>query len=288
MFGGSFLAGLIPLSMNLAEERLKLVSTCGAGILVGTALIVIIPEGVETVYDSSTASVATESHSRRSTDDNYKEYIGVALISGFALMFIVDQITVQTGSHSHSRVAVSVTELRDLASPEQHNASKTTASATLGLMVHAAADGIALGAASASDSNTSIGFIVFVAIMLHKAPSAFALSSFLLQEKQPRRSIRNHLLAFSAAAPSCALLTYAVIMYAGSARQTMTAAWTGLLLLFSAGTFLYVSCVHILPEVYSTHYNHDHSHDKMLSHPQIICLLLGFFCPLLLSFEVSF
>jgi zinc transporter 9 len=47
--------------------------------------------------------------------------------------------------------------------------------------VHAAADGIALGAASLTDK-AEIEFIIFLAIMLHKAPAAFGLTSFLLHE----------------------------------------------------------------------------------------------------------
>ena len=53
-----------------------------------------------------------------------------------------------------------------------------------GLVVHAAADGIALGAASLTDK-TEIEFIIFLAIMLHKAPAAFGLTSFLLHEVLP-------------------------------------------------------------------------------------------------------
>ena len=45
--------------------------------------------------------------------------------------------------------------------------SKSTWTATLGLVVHAAADGIALGAASAT-SRFNVELIVFMAIMLHK------------------------------------------------------------------------------------------------------------------------
>lgn len=41
------------------------------------------------------------------------------------------------------------------------------------------ADGIALGAA-ATTSHTDVEFIVFLAIMLHKAPAAFGLVTFLL------------------------------------------------------------------------------------------------------------
>jgi solute carrier family 39 (zinc transporter), member 9 len=52
MFGGSFLAGNLPLMFILPQDKVRLISAYGAGLLVGTALIVVIPEGIETVYDS--------------------------------------------------------------------------------------------------------------------------------------------------------------------------------------------------------------------------------------------
>jgi zinc transporter ZupT len=47
---GSFLAGSIPLAFRFSEDRLKLLTTFGSGLMVGTALIVILPEGVETLF----------------------------------------------------------------------------------------------------------------------------------------------------------------------------------------------------------------------------------------------
>ncbi|KAL8942526.1 MAG: hypothetical protein Q9211_001351, partial [Gyalolechia sp. 1 TL-2023] len=49
----SFLAGSLPLSFALSQSRLQLISTIGMGVLVGTSLIVIIPEGVDTLYSAS-------------------------------------------------------------------------------------------------------------------------------------------------------------------------------------------------------------------------------------------
>ena len=45
--------------------------------------------------------------------------------------------------------------------------ARCNVTATLGLVVHAAVDGIALGAA-ATTSHTEVEIIIFVAIMLHK------------------------------------------------------------------------------------------------------------------------
>jgi zinc transporter 9 len=50
MFFGCYLAGSIPLALTLSEGLLRRVTTFGAGLLIGTALLVIIPEGVEALY----------------------------------------------------------------------------------------------------------------------------------------------------------------------------------------------------------------------------------------------
>jgi hypothetical protein len=49
---GSFLAGYLPLTVAMSPERLDSVATMGAGLLIGAVFIVIIPEGVETLYAS--------------------------------------------------------------------------------------------------------------------------------------------------------------------------------------------------------------------------------------------
>lgn len=50
MFLGSYFAGSIPMMFNMSESRMRMVSIFGAGLLLGTALSVIIPEGVESLY----------------------------------------------------------------------------------------------------------------------------------------------------------------------------------------------------------------------------------------------
>lgn len=61
------------------------------------------------------------------------------------------------------------------------NPSERNVTATVGLVVHAAADGIALGAA-ATTNHRDVEIIVFLAIMLHKAPASFGLVTFLMHE----------------------------------------------------------------------------------------------------------
>jgi zinc transporter 9 len=104
-------------------------------------------------------------------------------------------------------------------------------------VIHAAADGIALGASS---SDTGLSFIIFLAIMVHKAPASFGLTSVLLKQGLSSRTARAHLLVFSLAAPLGAMATFLFVQMMGSstADEAGTHWRTGMLLLFSGGTFL--------------------------------------------------
>jgi zinc transporter 9 len=117
--------------------------------------------------------------------------------------------------------------------------SARTLATTLGLVIHAAADGIAMGASSTTE-DMKLGFIIFFAIMIHKAPAAFGLTSVLLKQGLSKRAARGHLIVFSLAAPVGALATWFLIVLLGGDNTGDGSGqwWTGMLLLFSGGTFL--------------------------------------------------
>ncbi|XP_072313867.1 zinc transporter ZIP9 [Eucyclogobius newberryi] len=291
MLVGCYVAGTIPLAVNFSEEKLKLVTVLGAGLLCGTALAVIIPEGVHALYEeileghhshaqsgvvevSEAKAEAVEALAAGGTHEHNHEQlhacIGVSLVLGFVFMLLVDQIG---SAHVHSTD-----------DPEAGRAAASKITTTLGLVVHAAADGVALGAA-ASTSQTSVQLIVFVAIMLHKAPAAFGLVSFLMHAGLERNRIRKHLLVFALAAPVLAMLTFAGLSQSSKEALSDVNA-TGVAMLFSAGTFLYVATVHVLPEVGGG--GHSHSPNgpnggKGLSKVEVAALVLGCLIPLVLS-----
>lgn len=259
MLIGSYLAGSIPLVVSLSEEKLKVVTVFGAGLLVGTALAVIIPEGIRALYSdmitahhhsehnnlpatamNPAASVPHsdfEGHDHSDEPTEHSSIIGLSLVLGFVFMMLVDQISTRRNAGVISQ-------------------SDRNSTATIGLVVHAAADGIALGAA-ATTSHHDVEMIVFLAIMLHKAPAAFGLVSFLLHEGIDRQRIRRHLVIFSMSAPLLTLLTYFGI---GQEQKETLSSFnaTGIAMLFSAGTFLYVATVHVLPELTSNSGGHGH------------------------------
>lgn len=372
--GSSFLAGTLPLSFNLTPSQIRTVSLLGTGVLVGASLIVIIPEGIETMYgaaikshahnvphpqpkipsahtqqkgaikpvefvpdhlgaealrtdktgavkapdaasiivrrseappdsykhraDKNKKAKAEEEHAQpqKGGDDDSTEghreghtrvhgpeegeqaatpvdadiegphgYVGVALILGFILMFVVDHLPEALSNanlqyHSlhislsnlhrgpHNSSSMSLNALTPGSPPPEpltplppHVSKPPRSSATtIGLVIHSCADGIALGASSTAPS-TSLSLVVFFAIMLHKAPAAFGLTSVLLKQGFSKRRIRTHLAMFSLAAPAGALLTWSVVHLLGRGRLGGDdgLAWTtGWVLLFSGGTFL--------------------------------------------------
>ncbi|KAG7462893.1 hypothetical protein MATL_G00189480 [Megalops atlanticus] len=290
MFLGCFLLGLIPLLFKLSEQKLQFISVLGAGLLCGTALAIIIPEGVELLEDSwrgpipSCPSIAANENTSEASPSPVQPaarglpphfFIGVSLVVGFTLMFVVDQIASYCSIHD----------------PRTGMSQSTSITATLGLVIHAAADGVALGAAVAS-SQISVQVIVFFAVILHKAPAAFGLVSFLMHAGLERRQIQKHLLAFSIAAPLLAISTYFILSATGGSLQHRLSA-TGIGMLFSAGTFLYVATVHVLPEISSRgqqHSPHIHNHAGTGTYQQgglgvleSLTLIIGAALPVLLA-----
>ena len=123
--------------------------------------------------------------------------------------------------------------------------------------------------------------IVFLAIMLHKAPASFGLVTYLLHEGLERSRIRRHLLIFALAAPVMAIVTFLLLTLHG--RENLdTFSATGIAMLFFAGTFLYVATVHVLPEV--TNIGHAHGDQAGgFSKSELFMLVLGAVLPLLLT-----
>jgi len=194
-------------------------------------------------------------------------YIGLALILGFILMYLIDKlprhaseklqpppptrhISLDNLSQGITADEESESFLQSLTPTPKQSRSLAT---TTGLVIHAAADGIAMGA-SASTTNTKLGFIIFIAIMVHKAPAAFGLTSVLLKQGLSKRAARGHLIIFSLAAPFGALATFFLvnILGGGNIEGVKGQWWTGMLLLFSGGTFLYVA-MHAMQEDSGVH-----------------------------------
>lgn len=88
--------GNLPLSLSssLSPLRIRQISVYGVGLLVGAALTIIIPEGVDAVYSSGEGSrTAGHGHARlgkrhEGDDESKSPLVGAALVTGFLLMSV--------------------------------------------------------------------------------------------------------------------------------------------------------------------------------------------------------
>lgn len=100
IFWGTFTttAFICFLFVLLFQDKLKKITVFGAGLLVGTALAVIIPEGVRSlVVESAPHASNVVSNSpigvQKHDDTNVLSVIGYCLVLGFIFMLIVDQVS---------------------------------------------------------------------------------------------------------------------------------------------------------------------------------------------------
>jgi zinc transporter 9 len=113
----------------------------------------------------------------------------------------------------------------------------------MGLSLHSAADGLAIGSAAAGASE-AVTAAVALAVLIHKVPAAFSLGVFSLHERENRNDSIRDVVLFSIATP----LMIVVSFYALDGVDEHLIA---LAMLFSGGTFLYVAAVDTLPDIHN-------------------------------------
>jgi zinc transporter ZupT len=112
---------------------------------------------------------------------------------------------------------------------------RTGMSVLAGLSVHALFDGVAIG--SGFVVSNSLGWLIFLAIFLHKAPEGFTMASVMLASGRSRSSA-----FYSAVGLAAATL-------AGVGVIELVPSWLSYGLPISAGVALYVGASDLVPEV---------------------------------------
>ncbi len=209
---------------RLTEKRLQTLTSVASGLLLGSALLVVLPEGFHMVMDEDGFAYSPL-------------ILGVAVAAGFVFMLVLESMGLSHAvheehhgheeGHGHGHV--------------HHPASGSVMS--IGLSMHAIGDGLAIGAATAS-GETSISLLVAFGVLVHRVPAALSLGVFSSHETASRRSIVGGFALFALATPVGAIVANLLLVGADESL-------TGLVLLFSAGTFIYVTTVDTLPSVHN-------------------------------------
>ena len=209
---------------QLTEKSLHRLTGIASGLLLSSALLVVLPEGFHMVSGSDGLAYSPL-------------VLGTAVASGFICMLILEGMGLSHAIHE---------EHHDHQVGHGHGHVHHPQSGlvmAIGLSMHAIADGLAIGAATAS-GETSISLLVAFGVLVHRVPAALSLGVFSSHETATRKSIWGGLLLFALATPAGAIGAY-------FALDNASGSLVGVVLLFSAGTFIYVTTVDALPSIHN-------------------------------------
>jgi zinc transporter ZupT len=231
------ICGLLPILSKFGSDqhRLKMLTGIASGIIIASAFLVVIPEGFELAAGEEHAdemAVDGEEH-----EEVHLLVLGGAILAGFLLMLILEGSgighAVHEEHHHHS---------------EEHGHDHVHHNSigwmlVFGLTLHAAVDGLAIGAAAATGS-VSVSLTILLAVLIHKGPAALSLGIFSLHERETKKASIRDIVIFSLATPVMIFIAYFSL-------SNLETHMIGLAMLFSSGTFLYVATVDTLPDIHN-------------------------------------
>jgi len=210
----SFIGAYLPMTTRATDKQMHMMIAFSAGIFLGILFLILLPEAIH-----------------ESLSDGFDEMtVAYLALAGFLIMFVVDFML-----KHYSKSECDCEECLD-----HHSHEITSISAFLGLSIHACLDGLALAAAFLIGE--TVGLMILIALCLHKGAEVFSLSStFLLAGKRKRTQI--YMTVFCLITPVAALVSYFII---GGVESGLT----GPAFAFSAGVFMFVTMLHMIPEAF--------------------------------------
>src|SRR5688500_15158609 len=217
--GANVLGGLVLVKSGahrLGERFLKYLVALGAGFMLAAIFIEILPQSV---------GIWTSTHSGASASEAVVGAMTL-LLAGYLLIQLVEHTIAphfHFGAETH---------------PESFMRPSAAYTAVGGLWIHTFFDGVSI--ASAFLINFKVGFLVFIAILLHKMPEGFTVASIMLAAgRSPRAAL------IATAAIGAATLAGVIAIGILDARMSNS---IGYALPFSAGVTLYVAASDLIPE----------------------------------------
>uniref|UniRef100_A0A1B6GY22 Uncharacterized protein n=1 Tax=Cuerna arida TaxID=1464854 RepID=A0A1B6GY22_9HEMI len=277
-----FILFLVPLDNSKEKEPfLKLLLSFASGGLLGDAFLHLIPHALAPHshgVDDSHESVHTHSHSHEHGGHGHDMSVGLWVLCGILTFLVVEKfVRLVKGGHGHSHSAVTEKTVQnkkdktsDAESEEDEDSSSsrklsqdvdgsTTKGTTHEKMeveihedikvagylnlaadfTHNFTDGLAIGASYLAGRN--IGIVTTVTILLHEVPHEIGDFAILIQSGCSRK--KAMLLQLTTAVGA---LTGTVVSLCAKGFDAAATAW---ILPFTAGGFIYIATVSVIPEL---------------------------------------
>ncbi len=238
ILAGALVGGSLPLLGRIGRSDIGL--SFSAGVMLGAAFLHMLPEAVEEAGAAAAPFVMVG-------------FLALYLLERFVLIHVCAEPGPNArlsasaegalpahagGAHVHEHPHVGDLHLEDGTGCDVHTMGMA---AFVGMSLHTAVDGFALGAASV---DARLGLLVFLAILAHKVPNSFSLSAILRSEGYSR----GRALAMNAA--FALMVPVGVLAYVALRRVVHLESFTAYALAASAGTFLHLSLSDILPDLH--------------------------------------
>jgi zinc transporter ZupT len=195
------LGALILVRTHWEKRYLRYFVALGAGFMLSAVLLEMLPESFRLSF----------------------QWTPLLVLGGYCLIHLLEHTVTphfQFGGEAHHHDFIS---------------AHTSNSVVMGLAAHSLFDGVAIASGFALSS--WLGWIIFVAIILHKLPEGFTVASVMLASGHSRR----------AALSSAAIVAAATL--AGVLVINLSPGWVKFGLPVSAGVAIYVSATDLVPEV---------------------------------------
>ncbi len=229
--GANLVGGLVLIragAHRIGERFLKYLVALGAGFMLAAIFLEIVPKTIGIWTENLGGASAAES------------------ILGAMTLLLAGYLVIQLFEHTIAPHFHFGAETH----PESFLRPSAAYTAVGGLFIHTFFDGVSIAAAFLVSFR--VGFLVFIAILLHKMPEGFTVASIMLASG---RSSQKALLATAAIGVATLAGVISVAILAAKVQSAIAYA-----LPFSAGVTLYVAASDLIPEV-----NHNEERNPRVS-----------------------
>lgn len=259
-----FILFFVPLdNTKQRESLLKILLSFASGGLLGDAFLHLIPHAMTPHAHDSDSEVHSHSHSHQDESGHHKHdiSIGLCVLLGIIMFLMVEKaVRIIKGDHSHSHIHHDSQEKKDLSSEKKEKKEEKKNSGKAISKVHKApksdikiagylnlvadflhnfTDGLAIGASYMAGN--SIGYVTTVTILLHEIPHEIGDFAILIQSGYSKRKAMMLQLITAIGA---LLGTFVSLLAEG--MGDFATKW---ILPFTAGGFIYIATVSVIPEL---------------------------------------
>lgn len=255
----SLAGGWLPRMVRLTHRRLHVVLSFVSGVMLGVALLHLLPDALaeheawlQATHDH--ADHAVEAAGAAGHDHGTVERVMLWMIGGFLLMFMLERWFCY---HHHDAPGEGDEDPAQAGCGHAgHEHRLTWTGATVGLTVHSLIAGAALAAsvaAEAAGGRALAGLGTFLMIVLHKPFDSLTIGTLLVAGGRSRRLHLVVNLLFGLVVP----VGVGLVLLAGPTGPDVPHRFLSDALAFSAGTFLCIALSDLLPELQF------HRHDRI-------------------------